>query len=84
MIRYAQRGSAIYQATTGDVGSWGVGDHLLALIYDSLQGANWQRGGGQGHRPEPFPRPGIDQPEQAGHHGADAVMIDDFDAFWAA
>ena len=36
--------------------SWGTTEHLLAVVIDVLQGANWQRTG-KGQRPKPFPRP---------------------------
>jgi hypothetical protein len=38
---------------------WGLSEQLLAAIVDTLQGANWQRGGGKGPKPKPLPRPGV-------------------------
>lgn len=40
---------------------WGSTEHLLAGMFDVLQGANWQRGGGKGTRPRPIERPGSKQ-----------------------
>lgn len=37
---------------------WGVGEYLTAAAVDALHGANWQRSGGKGKRPEPMPLPG--------------------------
>lgn len=39
--------------------AWSLEHHLLAMIVDLLAGANWQRGGGKGSRPQPLPRPGV-------------------------
>lgn len=44
--------------THGEFTEWGVGEHLLAGIFDTLQGANYQRAGGKGPKPKPIPRPG--------------------------
>ena len=41
----------------GERAMWGVLEHELAYVIDVLQGANYQRGGNQGRRPEPYPRP---------------------------
>ena len=41
----------------GRVCFWTVDTHLLAGVLDALNGANFQRGGGKGKRPEPVPRP---------------------------
>lgn len=41
-----------------DGSAWSTAEHLLANIFDVLQGANWQRGGGKGRRPQRIPRPG--------------------------
>lgn len=37
--------------------SWGPTEHLLAVVVDVLQGANWQRSGGKSSKPKPLPRP---------------------------
>jgi len=42
-----------------DASAWGDQEHLLALIVDVLQAANWQRGGNaRAPKPKPLPRPG--------------------------
>lgn len=33
-------------------GDWALTDQLLGSIFDALQWANWQRGGGKGSRPK--------------------------------
>lgn len=42
----------------GEGAEWSMSDHILAAILDSLNAANWQRGGGKGQRPKPMQRPG--------------------------
>lgn len=37
---------------------WTTTDYLLATVADVLNGANWQRSGGNGAKPKPIPRPG--------------------------
>lgn len=49
-------GAAVWQDMGIDA-AWTTQDHLTALIADSLQLANWQRGGGKGKQPKPIPRP---------------------------
>ena len=44
------------------LGQWDTSEHLLAAIFDTLRGANYQRSGGKGKKPKPLPRPG-DEPE---------------------
>lgn len=49
--------------------SWTDREYLWALAVDYLAGANWQRGGGKGMRPQPLPRPGPDpNKERFGGH----------------
>lgn len=38
---------------------WELEHHLLALIFDTINVANWQRGGGKGGKPKPLQRPGV-------------------------
>ena len=50
---------ALSRAIDPEVAAWSVTDHLLATVIDTLQTANWQRGGdANAARPKPFPRPG--------------------------
>lgn len=45
---------------------WDLHAHLLAGIFDGIQGGNWQRGGNsKSKRPEPMPRPGVTPPEES-------------------
>jgi hypothetical protein len=39
--------------------NWTYERMLLSNILDAVSGANWQRGGGKGKRPDPAPRPKI-------------------------
>lgn len=41
----------------GSDAAWTTGEHLSALGVDVLMGANWQRAGGKGKKPEPVDRP---------------------------
>lgn len=49
-------GAATWQEMGVDA-AWTAEEHMLALIADTLQAANWQRGGGKGKQPKPLPRP---------------------------
>lgn len=62
---------------------WDLDAHLLAGILDSLNSANWQRGGGRGRRPQPVPRPGVTEVEKK-VVGKKAVSIEELDAFLSA
>lgn len=42
----------------GEAFAWDAATHLLATLVDLGAGANWQRGGGHGPRPQPIQRPG--------------------------
>lgn len=62
---------------------WGVSEYLLAAVLDTLAGANWQRGGGKGKRPQPVPRPG-DQHQKRGDVMPAAEMADWLGPDWYA
>lgn len=51
-------GSNLWLAVDSQAQSWTLDTHLLASILHAVQGANWQRGGGKGKKPEPITRPG--------------------------
>lgn len=58
LCRHLPRGSALWREIHGEVVDWGPAEHLLALIADVLQLANWQRGSKKGaSRPKPVERP---------------------------
>lgn len=59
IVRRSPRDSALYREQFPDDAEWGLPEQLLAAIFDVLQAGNWQRGGGQGRRPEQLPRPGV-------------------------
>lgn len=50
-------GARIWAALGSDL-AWSAETHMLANNADILAGANWQRGGGEGTKPPPVPRPG--------------------------
>lgn len=58
LVRQLPRDSALARAQLGESALWGVAEHLMAHAVDRLGAGNWQRGGGKGQRPKPFPRPG--------------------------
>ena len=41
----------------GSDAAWTIGEHLAAVQADLTAGANWQRGGGKGKRPDLIDRP---------------------------
>lgn len=58
--------SRFVRAAAGPQADWDSNEHLLAAILDTLQNANWQRGGGKGKRPKPIPRPGTQKEKRMG------------------
>ena len=59
IVRRSPRGSALNRERYPEDSEWGLPEQLLAAIFDVLQAGNWQRGGGQGKRPEQLERPGV-------------------------
>lgn len=59
LVRQLPRESATFRVLNPDESVWGLTDHLLAAVLDSLRAANWQRSGGKGPKPKPIPRPGV-------------------------
>lgn len=57
-LRASGRGAALERYRDPEGHDWGTSEYLLAGIFDVLAGANWQRAGGKGRRPEPITRPG--------------------------
>ena len=58
IVSLAPRDSPLLRALNPDTG-WDLHAHLLAVIFDSLNAANWQRAGGkQSTKPKPLARPG--------------------------
>lgn len=58
LIRQLPETSRTVAAASGEV--WSRTDQLLAAVFDALNAANWQRGGGKPPRPKPLPRPGVE------------------------
>ena len=73
----ARQDSFLGRFELGDAAEWGVSDHLLAGIFDTLQGANWQRGGGRGPRPESLPRPVMGDGRSGRKRHSDVNSVDD-------
>lgn len=60
IIRHLPRDSALFRVQHPDDWQWDLDAHLLAGLFDLLQGANWQRAGNpRAKRPEPLERPGV-------------------------
>jgi len=59
LIRQLPQSSRVVAAMTAGDSDWSRTDHLLALLFDAIQGGNWQRGGGKGPQPDPLERPGV-------------------------
>lgn len=57
IVEEAPRSSALLRHLKPAESGWDTNSYLLAAAVDALNGANWQRGGGKGKRPEPVPRP---------------------------
>lgn len=60
IIRWLPPHAAVVRLRDPDSWQWGLAEHILAGIYDGIQGGNWQRGGNRSApRPKPLPRPGV-------------------------
>lgn len=53
---------------------WGMQELLLRQVLFSLQGANWQRGGGKGQRPKPVDLPDKRKPASSKPVGAEIAQ----------
>lgn len=54
--------SALFAERNPDTYRWGLSEQLLAMVADALNIANWMNsedGRRKRHRPEPIPRPGV-------------------------
>lgn len=74
------RGSALSRAINGDGDHWGIAEHLLASIADTLSLLGWAAGLFRGPKPRPYQRPGVD--DGSSSFGSGAIPISDFDAWW--
>lgn len=69
VIRWLPADAAYRRFLHPDDWQWTLPEHLLAGIYDTLQGANWQRAGNKhAKRPEPLPRPGVQPKTEVKQH----------------
>lgn len=83
IARQSPRDSAIYLSMSGADAQWGLQEHLLAAIFDSLAVANWQRGGDENAtKPERLERPGVKKQVNGldGDLQGKAVPIEDMNA----
>jgi hypothetical protein len=65
--------SALKRKLRGPSADWDITAQLLRLIEFDLRGANWQRSGGKGQRPELLPMPG-DETGQRRQPGPDVMQ----------
>lgn len=84
IVRQAPRTSALARSIHGSRAAWSQDTYILADLFDAIQGGNWQRGGGKGSRPKPFPRPKRDDDKTTTRYGSGALTIDEFDAWLKA
>lgn len=68
---------AIGRAMHGDDAEWGISEHLLAAVFDSLQVGNWQRAGDpKASPPVQTKRPGVKDTGRLGNaKGLDPVQV---------
>lgn len=60
VVNQSPRWSALSRAVDPEGSLWGLSEHLLAAVFDSLERGNWQRAGNNhAPRPKPLPRPGV-------------------------
>jgi hypothetical protein len=77
VVNQSPRWSALSRAMNPEGSEWGLSEHLLAAVFDSLERGNWQRAGRENApRPKPFPRPGVTEDKQQ-THGSTALPMDE-------
>ena len=76
---YAPNTSQISLEVNGEQSQWTLTDHLLAVVADILNDANWQRGGAKGIRPERIKRPGTETGQTL---GSDPIPISEFEDWY--
>lgn len=57
LIRWLPAGSALHREMDPEGWGWDATTYLVANLIDVEQMALWQRGGGEGQRPQPIRRP---------------------------
>lgn len=67
--------TALARAVLDGEQPWPIDQQLLANIAETLEWANWQRGGGKGEGPKPIPRPGLKKPEKPGLTAEQAARL---------
>ena len=77
IVRQSSRDSALVRSIMGEQHPWGITEQLMAAAVDLLRVANWMNteDGSKGrNRPEPIPRPGVEQPKR---YVREAVSMDE-------
>jgi hypothetical protein len=62
IVQHTERGSALSASMDPDSSTWGLSEHLLAVVADAVIAGNWMSsrdGQKNRNRPKPIPRPGI-------------------------
>lgn len=78
IVSLASRDSPLVRVLNPDTG-WDLHAHLLAVIFDSLNAANWQRAGGkQSSRPKPLSRPGQPNNESGRARGRTDLTVPEY------
>lgn len=58
------RDASLWQHVDPEAAAWGLQEHLLAEIADTLRVLVWGIAGGKGAAPKPIPRPGVAPDEE--------------------
>ena len=77
IVQHSPHGSALMAAQNPDAAPWGLSEHLLAVIADSVIAANWMQskdGQKNRNRPKPIRRPGVEPDKK--QFGGRAESID--------
>lgn len=89
LVQHLPRDAALVRALRGEEADWGLGEHLLAAAVDQLAAANWMYASTHTAehadppaRPEPIPRPGLDEAETAGVAAAPGATPDQIATFF--
>lgn len=69
LLERLPRDSATARSMGGEAAEWGLQEHLLAVVFDALQVANWQRAQRKNRPPKPTPRPGVAHGQRTGRAG---------------
>lgn len=82
LAAYPIPGGPLWTSIVGH--DWTQEKELLALNFDAAQLALWQRGGGKGRKPKPYPRPGVKGTEEVEKIGGKNPHTLEFVSAWLA